>query len=459
METPTKQIHIPALSLVVLIGTSGSGKSTFARTHFKPTEIVSSDICRGIVSDDENNQAASADAFELVKFITTKRLQNGLLTVIDATNVQEEARKDWVQIARQHHVLPVAIVINTPENICIERNAGRSDRNFGRHVIPQQVSQLRRSIRRLKVEGFRHIIELRSLEEIAAVSGFVRDPLYNNKKQVKGPFDIIGDVHGCYDELCELLIQLGYEIDKENHHCLSAPVTDDKVRQAVFVGDLVDRGPKTPFVLKLVIQMVEAGMAWCVPGNHDIKLLKWLNRKNVSIKHGLQQSINQLEQEPPEFKQKLREFLDGLISHYVFDDGKLVVAHAGLKAEMHGRGSGAVREFCLYGETTGETDEFGLPVRYNWAAEYNGKAMVVYGHTPVPNAHWLNRTIDIDTGCVFGGKLTALRYPEKELVAVDAKHGLLRTCTSSGLQGYGFNICSRKKMMCLISPTSRQTYC
>src|SRR5262249_49123112 len=106
--------------------------------------------------------------------------------------------------------------------------------------------------------------------------------------------------------------------------------------------------------------------------------------------------------------------------HYVLDDAKLVVAHAGLKAELQGRGSGAVREFCLYGETTGETDEFGLPVRYNWAADYRGRAMVVYGHTPVPAAEWVNRTICVDTGCVYGGALTALRYPEKELVSVEA---------------------------------------
>ena len=110
-------------------------------------------------------------------------------------------------------------------------------------------------------------------------------------------------------------------------------------------------------------------------------------------------------------------FLDGLVSHYVLDDGKLVVAHAGMKEEMQGRGSGKVRDFALYGETTGETDEFGLPVRYDWAAEYRGTAMVVYGHTPVPEPEWLNRTINIDTGCVFGGKLTALRYPERELVS------------------------------------------
>jgi protein phosphatase len=141
----------------------------------------------------------------------------------------------------------------------------------------------------------------------------------------------------------------------------------------------------------------------------------------VQVAHGLEQSLSQLEGESAEFKEKVAQFIDGLISHYVLDDGKLVVAHAGLREEMQGRGSGAVREFALYGETTGETDEFGLPVRYNWAAEYRGRAMVVYGHTPVPEPEWLNNTINIDTGCVMGGKLTALRYPEKVLVSVQAE--------------------------------------
>ena len=407
------KIHIPELSLVVLIGASSSGKSTFARTHFKPTEIVSSDYCRAVVSDDENSLAASNDAFELARFITSKRLKNGLLTVIDATNVQEEARKDWVRIAREQHVLPVAIVINTPEKICIERNAVRTDRNMGNHVIPQQVSQLRRSLKRLKLEGFRHIYELRSSEEVAHVEGIVREQLYNNKKQETGPFDIIGDIHGCYDELVTLLEELGYE-NKDGLY------KHPEGRKPVFAGDLVDRGPKTPEVLKLVMSLVNANLAWCVPGNHDIKLFRWLNGKNVHIAHGLKETIDQLQHEPPSFKEEIKTFIDGLISHYVFDNGNLVVAHAGLREDMQGRGSGAVREFCLYGETTGETDEFGLPVRYNWAADYKGKAMVVYGHTPVPEAQWLNRTIDIDTGCVFGGKLTALRYPEKELVSVPA---------------------------------------
>jgi polynucleotide kinase-phosphatase len=127
-----------------------------------------------------------------------------------------------------------------------------------------------------------------------------------------------------------------------------------------------------------------------------------------------------VEQLPAEDRSRIASFLDGLVSHYVLDGGKLVVAHAGLREEMHGRGSAAVREFCLYGETTGETDEFGLPLRYNWASEYRGRAMVVYGHTPVPEAEWLNNTVNIDTGSVFGGKLTVLRYPEREFVSVVA---------------------------------------
>ncbi|HVV73866.1 MAG TPA: polynucleotide kinase-phosphatase, partial [Verrucomicrobiae bacterium] len=355
----------------------------------------------------------SADAFELARYITAKRLKNGLLTVIDATNVQESARKDWIRLAREYHVLPIAIVVNMPDKVCEDRHTQRTDRDFGKHVIPQQIAQLRRSLRTLKHEGFRHIYEFRTPEEIDALTTITRDPLYNNKKNEHGPFDIIGDVHGCYDELIALLLELGYS-QQEGLWC------HPEGRKPVFLGDLVDRGPDTPGVLRVVMPLVQAGLAWCVPGNHDTKLLKWLNGKNVKIAHGLQESIDQLETAGPEFMETVKKFIDGLISHYVFDDGNLVVAHAGLKEEMQGRGSGAVREFCLYGETTGEIDEFGLPVRINWAADYKGKAQVVYGHTPVPNAQWLNRTIDIDTGCVFGGKLTALRYPERVLVSIPA---------------------------------------
>ena len=419
----TDTIKIPELSLVVLVGVSGSGKSTFAKRVFKETEIISSDRCRAIVSDDENNQAATDDAFELLHYISSKRLKNGHLTVIDATNVQTEARRPLVQLAREYHCLPVAIVLDVPEKVCQARNDERPDRNFGKHVVRQQRSQLKRSIRNLKREGFRHIHVLSSVEEIDAIQAIQREKLYNDKKEINGPFDIIGDIHGCIDETIELLTKLGYEVEETDYdnESFGYRVANSEGRMALFLGDLIDRGPNSPAVLKLVMSMVKSGVAYCVPGNHDMKLQKYLNGRNVQIKHGLEQTVEQLTHESEEFKNTVKEFLYGLVSHYVFDKGKLVIAHAGLKEEMQGRGSGAVRSFCMYGETTGETDEFGLPVRHNWAADYRGKAMVVYGHTPVPEAQWLNKTIDIDTGCVFGGKLTALRYPEEELVSVPAR--------------------------------------
>lgn len=409
------KITIPELSLVVLVGVSGSGKSTFGRKHFKATEILSSDFCRGLVSDDENNQAATKDAFEILNFIARKRLAVGKLTVVDATNVQPEARKPLVQLARDFHCLPVAIVLNVPERTAHDRNASRPDRNFGPHVVRQQIQQLHRSLRNLEREGFRHVFVLRTPEEIDAVT-IERQPLWNNLKHEQGPFDIVGDVHGCFDELVELLGKLGYSVDTD-----ALKVTPPAGRKLIFVGDLVDRGPKIPQVLKLVMNAVADGVALCVPGNHDMKLMRKLRGRDVQITHGLADSLAQLESETEEFRAKVAEFIDNLVSHYVLDGGRLVVAHAGMKESMQGRGSGAVRDFALFGETTGETDEFGLPVRYNWAAEYRGQAMVVYGHTPVPQPEWLNRTLNIDTGCVFGGQLTALRYPEKEIVAVSAQ--------------------------------------
>lgn len=417
------EIKVPELSLVVLIGVSGSGKSSFAKKHFKRTEILSSDECRALVSDDENSQSATNDAFDVLYYIAGKRLKSGLLTVIDATNVQEESRKGLIELGRTYHCLPVAIVLDLPVKVCEERNQSRPDRNFGGHVIRQQNQQLKKSIRGLKDEGFRQIYILKSIEEVDAVLEIKREKLYNDKKDETGPFDIVGDVHGCFDELQELLLKLGYSVTRvdatEKNFGFSVFAPEN--RKVIFVGDLVDRGPDSPNVLRLVMSMVNSGVAYCVPGNHDLKLQKYLNGKQVQLMHGLEVTVKQLETETAQFKSTVEKFLYGLISHYVFDNGKLVVAHAGLKEEMQGRGSGAVRSFCMYGETTGEIDEFGLPVRHNWAKEYRGKAKVVYGHTPVPEAEWLNKTIDIDTGCVFGGKLTALRYPEEELVSVKAK--------------------------------------
>ncbi len=241
-----------------------------------------------------------------------------------------------------------------------------------------------------------------------------------DQREDSGPFDIIGDIHGCLDELTALLARLGYALSPRADGVPGVDVRPPAGRKAVFVGDLVDRGPDTPGVLRLVMGMVAAGTALCVPGNHEIKLMRKLRGKDVKVSHGLAQSLEQLERETPEFRAAVVDFIDGLVSHYVLDGGRLVVAHAGMKESMQGRGSGKVRDFALYGETTGETDEYGLPVRFNWSAEYRGRASVVYGHTPVLEAEWLNNTLCLDTGCVYGGKLTALRYPERELVSVPA---------------------------------------
>ncbi len=412
-------IKIPEQSLVVLIGASGSGKSTFAKKHFKPTEILSSDFCRGLVSDDENDQAATKDAFEVLHYIAAKRLAAGKLTVIDATNVQHEARKPLLELARKYHYLSVAIVLNIPAKLCQERNETRPDRNFQPHVVRNQTSQLRRSLRSLKREGFRNFLYVLSSPEEVETAQIERQPMWTNKMEETGPFDIIGDIHGCYDELVELLRELGYEVTTKD--CGVPIVVSPQNRKVLFVGDYVDRGPKIVDVLRLVMAMHKSGNALCVPGNHDVKLVRALRGKNVAQTHGLAESLNQLGNETSEFREQVADFIEGLVSHYVLDRGKLVVAHAGMKQEYQGRASGRVRQFALYGETTGETDEFGLPIRLNWAEEYRGQATVVYGHTSVAEPEWMNRTINVDTGCVYGGKLTALRYPEKEFVSVPAK--------------------------------------
>ena len=411
-------IKIPEQSLVVLIGASGSGKSTFAKKHFKPTEVLSSDFCRGLVSDDENDQASTKDAFEVLHFIAAKRLTAGKLTVIDATNVQPDARKPLLDLARKYHFLSVAIVLNIPAKVCQERNESRPDRNFKPHVVRNQTSQLRRSLRSLKREGFRNFLYVLSTPEEVEAAQIERQPMWTNRMEETGPFDIIGDVHGCYDELVDLLVKLGYEVNTSDGN---VTVDSPHNRKVLFVGDYVDRGPNVVGVLRLVMDMNKNGIALCVPGNHDVKLVRALRGKNVALTHGLAESMTQLENETPEFKEKVVGFIEGLVSHYVLDKGKLVLAHAGMKQEYQGRASGRVRQFALYGETTGETDEFGLPIRLNWAEEYRGQATVVYGHTSVVEPEWMNRTINIDTGCVYGGKLTALRYPEKEVVSVPAK--------------------------------------
>ena len=281
--------------------------------------MISSDYCRGLVADDENDQSATKDAFEVLHFIVGKRLAAGRLTVVDATNVQPEARRALVTLAREYDVLPVAIVLDLPEKLCAERNATRPDRDFGAHVIRRQRGLLRRGLHGLQREGFRTVHVLRSPEEIDAAT-ITRTKLFNDLRHESGPFDVIGDVHGCRAELEALLGTLGYAIERD---AAGRPIgAQHPDRRAIFLGDLVDRGPDTPGVLRLVMGMVAAGTALAVLGNHEAKLLRALRGKNVQRTHGLAESMDQLAAEPEEFRAQVGRFIDGLISHYVLDGGR-----------------------------------------------------------------------------------------------------------------------------------------
>lgn len=420
-------IQIPELALVALIGASSAGKSTFAAQHFKSSEVLGSDFFRLMVSDSEHALDANAAAFDSLFHVVGHRLSRGLLTVIDATSVRHSDRQRIIDLARQHDVLPVAIVLDLPKSVLKERHRLRTDRPFRENVVLKQYNELHRNKRGLHKQGFRHVWTLSSVEEVEQVQ-VQRVPLYNNKADLKGPFDFIGDVHGCLDELQDLLIQLGYKSTDASNMSFEHP----EGRTAVFVGDLVDRGPNSVGVLRLVMQMVENGSAFCVVGNHDEKLKQALAGKAVQARHGLDVTLQQLESMPEtdahdgksckkEFKKEVQTFISKMISHLIFDEGKVLVAHAGLPERYQGRSSKRVRSFALYGDVDGSTDALGFPVRRDWASEYRGRRLVVYGHTPVAEPRWFNNTVNIDTGCVFGGALTALRYPELQTVSVAAK--------------------------------------
>ncbi len=420
------KLDIPQLSLVVLVGPSGAGKTTFAARHFLPTEVLASDHCRALVADDETDLAATGDAFDVLHYIAAKRLERGRLTVVDATNVQRRARRPLVALAKKYHAMAVAIVFDLPKSVCRQRNRSRDERQIPDRVVGRQHWQMRQSLAGLEKEGFRIVHTLSSVSDVDSAT-IERYPMPTDKSEETGPFDIIGDVHGCCDELEELLEKLGYVADELPD---DGPMQYRKLwhhpdgRRAIFVGDLVDRGPRVLDSLDLARNMVEHGNALMVPGNHENKLLRYFKKGRTKIKYGFDQTLAELRALPEErrqsYEESTREFLESLQSHLVLDGGNLVVAHAGLKEEMHGRISGKERSFALYGDTTGERDEYGLPIRLDWAAGYRGEATVVYGHSPVPSAEWLNRTINVDTGCVFGGKLTALRYPERKLVSINA---------------------------------------
>lgn len=236
-------------------------------------------------------------------------------------------------------------------------------------------------------------------------------------------FDIIGDVHGCIEELQELIFKLGYE---QKHGKYFPPSN----RKLVFLGDITDRGPNSMAVIELVYQLVaEQKIAYYIPGNHCNKLYRYFLGNNVQQKHGLETTVAEWQclqqQRQSNIKEKFMFLYDTAPLYLHFKEEQLIIAHAGIKESLIGTTASRVQSFVLYGDTTGKTDQQGRPIRRDWAKEYQGKAWVIYGHTPVLEPRIVHRTINIDTGCVFGNKLTALQFPEQTFVSVLSKQPFL----------------------------------
>src|SRR5262245_59878979 len=417
-------LRLPSPSLVVMVGPAGSGKSTFCRRNFRNSQIVSTDACRALIAGDEADQRASGAAFALAHRLARERLRRGRLTVFDATSVDARARRPLVAMAARHGVPAVAIVLDLPVVQCLAHDRRRG-RRVGRAVIGRQALRLASGLRGLRSEGFAAVHIIRSASAARRTRLSIPPSPLCDRSDDEGPFDIIGDVHGCASELVHLLRRLGYR-----RRSPRAPFEHPAGRRAVFVGDLLDRGPRIVEAARIAMRMVTSGSAFCVPGNHEMSILDQLRQSDADASPGTLKTIRQLEALPRaarrRFLSQLRDFLMALPPHLLLDRGRLAVAHAGLTTRHFGRTSPEARRFAIFGETTGDRDRFGLPVRVKWAAGYRGRALVVYGHTPVREPEWIHNTVNIDTGCVYGGGLTALRYPGKTIVGARAKRGYYR---------------------------------
>ncbi len=336
------------------------------------------------------------------------------MIVADSTALDAGTRRNLLDLAHAHAYPAVAIVFPASLDARRSRNAGRA-RQVPDDVLVTQQAAMDRAVASIGREGWDTVNMLGQGEtkpaSVVRLGAEVRST-------TAPPYDIVGDVHGCYDELTELLAKLGWLVDGETW-------SHPEGRTLISLGDLADRGPDVPACFRLWIRLHAGGKALFVPGNHDNKLMRYLRGRKVTVSHGLAASIEQLDalprRERGELQAAILRFIAEAPPYLVLDDGKLIVAHAGIKREMIGKVSKRIQDFTLYGDVTGERTPDGLPVRRDWAAQYRGNAFIVYGHTPVPKPIPFRRTVNIDQGCVFGGRLTAMRYPEMTFEHVRAK--------------------------------------
>lgn len=368
-------LTLPDFALIVLIGEDGPLRDAFARRHFDAAERVATE---------PGTRSATA--------LAERRLEQRRLTLVENDRFDADGRHHWLQIARRWHAPCVAIVLGDGVDL----------------------------INKVERKRFDRIVDLSQIEDIAAVTAAF-EPLAEDRRADTGPFDIIGDAHGCAHELEALIAKLGHTlIWEEEDGERAARIRPANGRRIALLGDLVDRGPRSPDCVRIAMGVVQAG-GYCVLGNHDDKYRRWLEGRDVEVRAGLERTAAQTAGESAAFKSAARDFLEGLPTHLWLDGGRLVLAHAGIRKGMIGRRSKAVRGYAMFGEPTGELDYRGLPIRADWAQTYSGSPAIVYGHTPVEDPEWVNNTLCIDTGCVFGGALTALRWPERELVQVEAQ--------------------------------------
>ncbi len=403
--------------LLVLCGPSFSGKSEFAGHWFKESEIVSFDKIENLLAYSQEDLEEDPTARSLLFSIIEHRLRSNLFTVVDTRSLNVMFRKRLVQLAREYQVSCYLLIMDLPLENCLSR-AERFKETIEPLKLKIQSELTELASRSAYYEGFSVVYRWSSFGERGPIP--VRTPL-PIRLALSGPFDIIGDVHGCYDELISLLKAMGYYNDLS-----SRSWAHPEGRKAVFLGDLADRGPHSLAVIELVASMVESGNALYLPGNHCEKLARYFSGSSVSVEHGLETTVQELQLLDSNTRKIIAQRFLNLYHqappYLLLDRDRLLVAHAGLPEKYHGRLSLQIRTFSLYGELTGELDPHGRPIRYNWALSYSGRPLVVYGHTPNLYPRFVNNTINIDQGCVFGGALTSLRYPEREIVSIPAQY-------------------------------------
>ncbi|MCM3388149.1 polynucleotide kinase-phosphatase [Ureibacillus chungkukjangi] len=433
------EITLPYAGIVLLVGPSNSGKSSFLKQQINkgrilPSEVISSDDYRIRVGDVEfidwshrwkdvseslfdEYQRISQEAFSLMEATIEARCRLNKMSIVDATHLYADDRKRYIELGKKHHVPVMTLVLDVGQEELLERDKLRENPR-GSKRIKQQYQTFKREKRFIKKEGYLASYFISDVSEVEVIRK-TQNPLH---LEVGNGIDIIGDIHGCYDEMIELLERLGYEKDHQSLY------VHPEGRRFLSLGDIMSRGPESLKTMEFFMRHVNENLAYMIDSNHGWKIARWLEGKNVTLNHGDELVEEELARngetgDITQLKQELKTFLLRAPSHYVLTKNNvptLVCTHAGIKDDFIGKQSYDISDFCRYGDNEG-LDETGKPIRKDWTIHHKTSTLIVWGHDPKLKPLVVNNTINIDQGVVFGGELTAFRYPEQEFVAVQAK--------------------------------------